>query len=181
MKEFDQYSDDLLEQSKRFLEIAKRYTDQEAINAYLNAALLISISSLEASVNSLIDDFSKSENFSLLEKSFLNEKELDFKNGVFILSNRLKMSRLTERIELLIRKFSTNLKYKQETWWSLLCSGILLRNEIVHPKKDKLLKVEDVERTILSVIQCINFLFQIIYKKKLPSAQMELQSRMNFN
>ena len=96
MKEFDQYSDDLLEQSKRFLEIAKRYTDQEAINAYLNAALLISISSLEASVNSLIDDFSKSENFSLLEKSFLNEKELDFKNGVFILSNRIKMSRLTE-------------------------------------------------------------------------------------
>ncbi|EKD26056.1 MAG: hypothetical protein ACD_79C01388G0002 [uncultured bacterium] len=180
MKEFDQYCDDLLEQSKRFLEIAKNNSDEKAINAYLNAALLISISSLEASVNSLIEDFYKSKNFTVFEIGLLNEKEIVLKNGIFSISNRFKMSRLTDKIELLAQKFSGNSKIKHKNWWSSLCTGILLINEIAHPKKNKILNIEDIERTILSVIQCIDFIFRIVYKKSLPSAQMELQSKMNF-
>ena len=113
MNDFDTFSDNLLEQAKRFLEIAKEKAEEEAIDAYLNAALLLSVSSLEAFVNGISDDFSSSDQFSVIEKSFLLEKEIELKNGVFHLTQRLKMSRLTERIEILSYKFDENSNIKK--------------------------------------------------------------------
>jgi hypothetical protein len=180
MTDFDQFSDDLLEQSKRFLENAKNCSNPEARNAYLNASLLISVSSLEAFINSIVDDFSESEQFTLNEKAFLQEKEIEIKNGEFLLSNRLKMSRLTERIEVLAAKFVRNVKYKKEAWWQLLKEGISIRNDIVHPKKNKSIEVEQVERTLMSIIHCVDFIFKSVYGKGFPSLNMGLQSKYDF-
>lgn len=180
MTDFDDYTNILLEQSKRFLEIAKaKQQDINGLNAYLNASLLLSISSLEAFVNGIANDFSESRQFSIFELAFLIEKEVEFKSGSFKISNRLKMSRLIERIELLFEKFSTKIN-KDESWWSNLIEGIRLRNDIVHPKDSKELKIEEVERTIYSIINCINLLFKAIYKQGLPSLSLGLNSTLDF-
>ena len=105
MNDFDSFSDDLLEQSKHFLELAQVATEGSVTAAYLHASLLLCVSGLEAFVNGISDDFSSSDNFSIIEKAFLLEKEIELKNGIFQITRRLKMTRLTERIELLWKKF----------------------------------------------------------------------------
>jgi HEPN superfamily RiboL-PSP-like protein len=180
MNEFDEYSNSLLEQSKRFLELAKSKKVVVDQNAFLNASLLISISSLEAYINGIVDDFSESPNFTMFEIAFLTEKEIELNNGSFRISKRLKMSRLLDRIEILFQKFTQNKFTKENEWWGSLNEGIKLRNSIVHPKENKTLKIKDVERTLKSVINCLNSLFKEIYGKGLPSIHMELVSKLDF-
>ncbi len=57
MEKFDSFCYSLLDESKRFLEKAKSEKEQININAYLHASLLLSISSLEAFINGIADDF----------------------------------------------------------------------------------------------------------------------------
>jgi len=180
MTELDSFSEELLEQAKRFLEKSKDTKDEKAINAYLNASLLIAVSSLEAFIYGIADDFSSSENFSLLEKALLTEKEIELKNGEFKLTKKLKMSRLTERIELLSIKFNSKNNIKSEKWWDGLLEGIGIRNDIVHPKSDTCIKIEQVERSISSIIECVNYLFLSVYRKGLPIYGLGLQSKYDY-
>jgi len=180
MTTFDEFSSNLLEEAKRFYEIAKETSDVTAKKAYLHASLLISISSLEAFINGISNDFKNASSLSLFENSFLQEKEIEFKNGDFLITNRLKMSRLTERIEFLFRKFNKTRLDKRAKWWQNLKEGISLRNNIVHPKEYHEIQEKHIEATLKAVIECINKLFLAIYKKKLPSINMGLDSKLTF-
>lgn len=180
MDNFDQYSVDLLEEAKRFLELAKKKQGTAGEKAYLHAALLISISSLEAFVNGIADDFKDSNAFNVCEKAFLEERELTLEKGKFKITNRLKMTRLIERIEFLFQKFKPNSLSKDAEWWSKLKDGISLRNAIVHPKEFSDIQYKDVEFTIRAVISCINQLFLTIYKRSFPSISIGLESKLNF-
>ncbi len=180
MSAFDEFSSNLLEEAKRFYEIAKNNPDSITNKAYLHASLLLSISSLEAFVNSIAIEFKNASALSLYEKAFLEEKKIILKKGEFLITDQLKMSRLIERIEFLFTKFNKDLLDKRVQWWQHLKTGISLRNNIVHPKEYHEIKNNQIEATLLAVIECINNLFIAIYKKKLPSFNMGLDSKLNF-
>ncbi len=180
MSTFDEFSINLLEEAKKFFEIAKTSDDLIAQKAYLHASLLLSISCLEAFVNGIALDFKNASALSLHEKAFLQEKEIRIKNGAFSITDQLKMRRLIERIEFLFIKFNKDLLDKRSKWWQNLKIGILLRNNIVHPKESHDIQVKQIEQTLLSVIECINNLFKAIYKKKLPSYNRGLNPKLIF-
>ena len=180
MDNFDKYSVDLLEEAKRFLELAKKQQGTAGEKAYLHAALLVSISSLEAFINGIADDFKDSSAFNLHEKAFLEEREVILEKGKFKITNRLKMTRLLERIEFLFNKFKPNSLSKDADWWSKLKEGILLRKALVHPKEFSDIQYKDVEFTIRAVISCINQLFLTIYKRSFPGFSLGLESKLNF-
>jgi hypothetical protein len=180
MEKFDLFCDALLEESKRFLEKAKEEKEQINISAYLHASLLLSISSLEAFVNGISDDFREASSLTVHEKSFLLEKDISLSNGEFKLDNRLKMSRLMERIEFLFRKFNYSKLDKQLKWWQHFNEGISLRNSLVHPKEYSEIKFVQIESTLKSVIECIDRLFKAVYKKGFPNIKMGLDSKLTF-
>lgn len=180
MEELDKFASRLLEESKRFLEIAKQKTSEEEKEAFLHAALLVSFSSLEAFINGVVDDFKQMEVFDLQTKAFLTEREIRFDKGSFILTNSLKMSRLIEKIETLIVVFNKEEPDKNSQWWTDLQIGINLRNNIVHPKEYIPLKVDDLEKIIYAIITCIDCVFRAVFKKGLPVKNLGLDSKFNF-
>jgi len=180
MESFDEFSNNLLEEAKRFFEKAKSENNSAAINAFLHSSLLLAISSLEAYVNGISDDFKDASSFNLYEKGFLLEREISLKNGEFKLENRLKISRLTERIELLFKKFDYTKLDKYAAWWQKLKEGIALRNSLVHPKEFTEINYKQIESTLKAVIDCVNNLFLAIYKKGLPTTNMGLDSKLSF-
>ena len=120
MNQADLFSRDLIEEAKRFLEKAKKEPDPEGKNAYLHASLFISFAALEAHVNSIADDFIDCKGLTVLERSILSEKNIAFDSGEFKLTNQLKMYRLEERIEFIIRKFSGRPIKNNSDWWDKL-------------------------------------------------------------
>lgn len=180
MESFDEYSNNLLEKAKRFFEKAKEESTSISKDAYLHSSLLLAISSLEAYINGIADDFKEADILSLYEKGFLLERDISLKNGEFVLENRLKMSRLIERIEFLFTKFDSSKLDKSSSWWQNLKKGISLRNSLVHPKEYTKISEFNIEQTLFSVIECINNLFLAIYKRKLPSKNMGLNSKLTF-
>lgn len=178
MSDFGVFCNTLLEESKWLLENSKKVESQKK-NAYQHASLLLSISALEAFINGIADDFAQSSALSLLEKSLLLEKDITFDRGEYELSARLKISRLTDKIEFLYRFFSkTAIDKSSSIWWSNLQTGIDLRNKIVHPKEMAAISLMQLENTILAVINCVDDLFKIIYKRGLPDLNLGLQSKI---
>jgi hypothetical protein len=180
MEKFDEFCNALLEESKRFLEKAKGEKEQVNLNPYLHSSLLLSISSLEAFVNGISNDFEGASSLTVHEKSFLLEKDILFSKGEFKLDDRLKMSRLIERIEFLFKKFDYSKLDKKSRWWQNLKEGISLRNSLVHPKDYSEIKIVQIESTLKSVIECIDRLFKAIYKRGFPYTKMGLDSKLTF-
>lgn len=179
MSDFDDFSTRLLEEAKRFMEKASEATDDDGKQAFLHAALLIGVSSLEACINSIADDLLTREDIPLLERGLLAEKEIKLVSGKFELTSQLKMSRTVDRIEYIYRKF-TNGSINGETWWGDLNQCIHARNDIVHPKKVQLLSINFLSKSLEAIINCINRLYLVIYKKGLPSVGRGLTSKLNF-
>lgn len=180
MLTYDQYTMSLLEQGKRFLEKAKIDTTTEGKAAYLSASLLISVCFLEATINSIAVDFKDRSEFSVHEKALLLEKKVVLDNGIFIQTDKLQMYRLTEKIELLLRKFLYKKDYKKEKWWSELKQGILLRNALTHTKDINELDCKKVKITLESIIVCVDVLFKAVYKKSFPRKKKGLDSQYDF-
>jgi len=180
MKTFDTYSLQLLEFGKRFLEKGRAETSEDARVAYLISSLLISCSSLEAFINGIIEEIKDWDKFSLHERALLLEKSVCFDDGEFIMTNRLQMSRLKDKIELLLRKFKCKSNYRKESWWSLLNNSIDIKNSLSHPKEIRELKYEQVRNAIESIMDAIDFIFKTIYRKHFPSKKKGFNSVYSF-
>ncbi len=181
MAEFDNFSALLLEEAKRFLEKIKESKDEDAKTAYIHSAVLIGVSALEAYINGISQELIRFPNTPINEKSLLGEKEIELKNGEFILSERLKIQRLTDRIQYLYFKYNkTYLNGDSEAWWGPLKQSLKVRNGLVHPKEEITITQEDVTSLIESVINCLLCLSKIIYKKEFPFKNLGLQSKLTF-
>lgn len=181
MAAFDDFSANLLEEAKRFLEKAEEGKTQEEITAFLHSSVLIGVSALEAYINGISNELIKYPSTSIIEKSLLIEKEIELKNGEFILTERLKIRRLTDRIQFLYFKYSKNhLTGDTESWWGPLKRSLKLRNGLVHPKDNISISVEDAKTLIQSVIDCLLRLSRIIYRKEFPFKNLGLQSKLSF-
>ncbi|TAL62221.1 MAG: hypothetical protein EPN85_03230 [Bacteroidetes bacterium] len=180
MNEFDIFCSNLLEESKRFLEKSKNEKNEDGKKAYQHSCLLLSICSLEAYINGISEEMTLANGFPIHFKGILLEKEIRIDKGEFILSDTLKMSRLTERIEILYRRYSRKKISDSNEWWAILKQGIDLRNKITHPKENIELTDILLEKILQSVIECLTAIYRAVYKNNFPKSNLSLTSKLNF-
>ncbi|MDP3371098.1 MAG: hypothetical protein Q8M32_14810 [Brevundimonas sp.] len=174
----DKFSSRLLEESKRFLELAKPAAG-DARGAYLHASLLLAFCALEAHVNAVSADFVGMKGLDIMERAILEEKEVRLKKGKLTLDG-FKMFRLSDRIEFLITRFGGMPVNTADAWWQGIQGAIDTRNKIVHPKSVSEVKFEQVERAVEAVIATIDQIYLAAYKTGFPAAKRGLQSKMTF-
>jgi len=179
MTEFDSFSTQLLEESKALLEKVKS-AEPFTQSAYLHAGLLLTMSALEACVNSMAEELliePYGDSYTVYERALLLEKEVRFERGEYYLSNSLKISRITDRIEFLYYKFTGAKLSGNDPWYMALKQSIDLRNRLVHPKEHVQLTVKQVEAAVSSVVNTINELYLAVYKRGYPAADRGVESK----
>ena len=180
MADIDTFSTQLFEEAKRFLEKAKE-EKEDGKTAYLHAALLIAVSSFEAHINALSDEFLTTYNdLHILEKSVLYEKEVTFDNGSFHLAEKLKMYRSIERFEFIFVRFGRIPLNKSDIWWSQLKNTLRIRNELVHPKVHIELNETIVSQALESILEGLNAVYKSTFKKPYPDYGLKLDSKLTF-
>ena len=179
MADIDEFASSLLEEAKRFLEKANSAVDNASQDAYLHASLLLAFCSLEAHINAISEEFSERPEFSIHEKGLLLEREVRLQDGGFLLMG-LRMSRLEERILFLHRKFSGTALDTTIGWWAQLKEALAIRNRLTHPKGVQPVTAKNVRDALSAIITSIDNLYNVIYKKGLPAANLALHSRLNF-
>src|SRR5208283_4116733 len=112
----DDYAFDLLNKAKRFYEKGKQATDDIAISSFFQASIIFSIMFLETTVFSISEELCMRKDLSLLEKALLLEKTIVFDKGMYSLSDKLKMSKLTDKIEFLLIRFNSKFDKSKLTW-----------------------------------------------------------------
>lgn len=180
MNDIDSLASDLLEQSKRFLEIASEIPGQEGEAPYCIAALLTAFSSLEAHINAVAAELAERPGTGLLEKSTLLEKEFRLRSGKYVLTDTLKMYRLEDRIGFIVSNYSTKEFPPKEGWWSAVMEGTKLRNDLVHPKDKVNFDVATVRRSITAIIELLNYVYLAVYGKGYPSYNRGTDSNLEF-
>ena len=125
-------------------------------------------------MNYLAAHFAESPNFDLLERSILSERDVSLEKGRFTLTEKAKFFRLEERIEFLLSRFSPDLDKTKGSWFSDLKSSIAVRNRLVHPREAHTLELIEVERAILSILDCLQALYKSIFGKDFPLASLGL-------
>lgn len=182
MSEIDTFATELFEEAKRFLEKAKEADNEEGKKAFLHAALLLGMSSLEAHINAISGEMSERHGLNLLDLSVLSEKEFTFDKGEYKLTKKLKIYNLTDRILFISKRFAMSSK-KIDTnadWWSKLHQGIDLRNSLVHPKEKHLITYEQVVSAFEGIIGVLDATYIVLYKQHFPSLGQYLDSKMSF-
>lgn len=178
MSEFEDYSKELLEASKQFLQTANSSdSGSRKFLAYLRGSLFHAFCFLEAQINYICNHFYDSSVFGTLEKSLLLERDVELKNGEWKLSERKKFFGLEQRVEFLISAFSKDRDKSKGSWFSNLKDAIALRNKLVHPRIAHKLKPREVERAITAILDCVQELYLCVFDKPYPLAQLGLVAR----
>lgn len=176
----DDFATLLFEEAKRFLEKYRSHEDDDAIVAYLHAALLLGYCALEAHINNVAADFVDRPEFTTLEQSILQERDVALKTGQFELTSTLKMYRLEDRFEFLYRRFARQPLDKSVSWWGQLKAGLDLRNAITHPHTPRVVTEKEVAASLTAVLDAIDALFQAVYGKSYPGKGRQLDSMLAF-
>jgi hypothetical protein len=181
LPEIDDFASLLLEESKRFLELAKESKDDDIrSNACLHATLVIGFCALEAYINSVAEDLAATVNLSTHEKAILLEKDVGLEGGEFVLKESLKIYRLQDRTLFMHKRFSAKQFDDKAPWIGNLNSAIGLRNSLTHPKAVPRIRIEEVERAVLSIIEALDALFMAVFRKSFPAASRQLHSKLSF-
>ena len=142
----------------------------------------MAISALEACINSISDELLVEPyrgQYTIYEQGLLLEKEIRFDKGEFILSNGLKISRITERMEFLYYKFTGNKLDGTIQWYANLKQSIDIRNKLVHPKENLQINIKQVEMGVGAVVEAINELYKAVYQRKFPAYDRGVSPRLD--
>lgn len=180
MDSIDTFASLLLEEAKRFLELANVASDDEGERANLHASMVLAFCALEAHINAVSDEMALQKGLTAHEKSILLEREVSLENGQYKLTTALKMHRLEDRILFLFARFTKSTFDKNTPWWAKLKVSLKLRNQISHPKDVTEMAKQDVATSIQAIVDCLDALYQAVYGRKLPAAARGLQSKMTF-
>lgn len=183
MNEIDKLSTQLLEEAKRFLEIAAaKNGDIAAQDAYLHAALLLGFSSLEAHVNAIAEELVMRTGLGVLDKSILVERDFKLKNGQFQLNEQLKIYRLEDRLLFIFANFPPAgcQQPTNDPWWSKLKDGMTLRNQLVHPKASVKVDLTAVSASLTAIIECLDALYGVVFSRPFPPRNRGLDSTLTF-
>ena len=176
----DAFASQLLEESKRFLEKADARMADIGRNASLHAALLLAFASLEAHLNSMSEDFLVREDLSVLDRSTLAERDFVLEEGRWVLTERLRVYRIEDRVEYLHNTFSNATLDKSAPYWPQLKDGLRLRNRLTHPRQMEIITGDQVRRAILAVIDTLDALYLAVYKRPFPAKQRGANSTLDF-
>ena len=176
----DDFALQLLEEAKYFLEQANSCPRREGIRAYLHASVNLGVCAWEAHVNAVAEEFLTRPNLDLLDRSVLEERDIELSDGRFSLVDRLTRYRSIERFEFLWKSFSRKPLDKTSQWWSDLHAMIYLRNQLTHPKRPREFNAKSVGRGIHAVVCSLNALYKAIYKRAHPLASLQLESTLDF-
>lgn len=179
MDEIDVFASSLLEESKRFLELAKEFDGDDGQTAFLHAALMIGFCAFEAHINAIGDEMALGPNLSAHDIGILKELDVQLKNGRFEVVEKLKMYRLEDRVAFLFARFSEPAN-RLEPWWSRFRAANTLRNELTHPKEVPSINVSRVQDAIEALIETTDRIYKAVYKKRLPAAVRGLHSSLDF-
>jgi hypothetical protein len=180
MDSIDTFASLLLEEAKRFLELAGEASGDEGVNANLHASMVLAFCALEAHINAVSDEMALQKGLTAHEKSILLEREVRLENGQYKLKNALKMYRLEDRILFLFARFTKSTLDRDALWWARLKESLNIRNKISHPKDVSVLTKQDVEKSIQAIVDCLDALYQALYHRRLPAASRGLQSKLTF-
>jgi hypothetical protein len=181
MNEADEFASNLLEESKRFLEIAESAEGAEAISANLHAALNLGFCSLEAHVNSIAADFIHRTDLTPHEMGLLKEQKVDLKDGEYMLMANFQMFRLEDRLQFLWNRFSSDAAFdKTGEAWVKLKEGLKLRNGLTHPKEKVTLGITQVQAAVLAIIEILDIAYRRIYGQGFPAHSSGLNSNLTF-
>lgn len=181
MSDFVEYSRSLMDAAKGFRTHALGLVEGEVKQAFLRAALLHACSFLEAHLNYMAEHFTDNTMFSLHEKGVLLEREVRFDHGAFHLSNTLKISRITDRIDLLLSKCSTNPSAEKAGWYNDLGLTLKIRNSLVHPKDVHTLGDSDVQLALVCMLKAADTLYNVVFKKGLPYAKKGIEGGLELS
>jgi hypothetical protein len=181
MSDFVEYSRGLMDAAKGFRTHALGLEEGEVKQAFLRAALLHACSFLEAHLNYMAVHFTDNTMFSLHEKGVLLEKEVRFDQGAFRLSNTLKISRITDRIDLLLSKCSTNPAADKAGWYPDVACTLKTRNSLVHPKDAHTLSESDVQSALVCVLKAADKLYNVVFGKGLPYAKKGIEGGLDLS
>lgn len=181
MAELASFASALLEEAKRFLDKAAEVKTGDGKRAYLHAALMLGFAGFEAHVNAIADDFLSREDLNAHERGLLAEHIVDLVNGEFKEKQSLKVQRLEDRILFLCRRFSKTPIDRSASYWSEFVAASKLRNNLTHPKAElPSIGESAVRQALKAIIELLNFIYQSVYKKKLPAYNRGLSSKLTF-
>lgn len=178
----DEFAADLLEESKRFLELAKiseSNGDHAGRQAYLHATIMLAFCGLEAHINAVADEMLLTKGLSVHDRAVLQERDVRLEDGKFRLRKELKIYRLEDRILFLHSRFSAQ-PLDKSTWLSALKTATGFRNQLTHPKGVATPTISNAESAILAIIAVIDALYMAIYKKSFPAKARGIQSKLTF-
>jgi hypothetical protein len=180
MDSIDTFASLLLEEAKRFLELAGEALEDDGVTANLHAGMVLAFCALEAHVNAVSDEMALQKGLTAHEKSILLEREVNLESGHYKLKSTLKMYRLEDRILFLFARFAKSTLDKNSPWWAKLKASLKIRNELSHPKEVTTLAKQDVADCIQAIVDCLDALYRAIYGKGLPAATRGIQSKLTF-
>src|SRR5690606_9722779 len=96
MSDNDVFARQLLEESKYALELAVTAVDEAKSASHVHSSLLLGFAALEAHINCIVDDFADRGELTVFDRSVLLERDIELKNGDFVLKDTLKIYRLED-------------------------------------------------------------------------------------
>ena len=179
MTELSGFSRSLLETAKFFLLTAEKEDTKVKEQAYLRAALYHSLAYVEGQVNDVAEHFEGSGHFSVHQRALISEKDVQLVSGEYVIKDRLKIHRLTDRIDVIVRSFGKSpqglLGYAE------LKEGMRLRNLLAHPKNEKELSYLEVSKVIEASVSVCDSIAKAVFKKGLPYADRGLEPVSDFH
>jgi hypothetical protein len=174
--ESDEFSIQLLDEAKAFLEKAIELDHDGDIvrrSAFLHACLVMAFSALESHLNGVASELADRDGWELPDKSLLLEKSIKLDKGVWVLGDS-QYFRLEDRLEFLFVSHGSD-DFRETAWWSTLHTGIKLRNDLVHPRDSVDFSVTEMSRYLSAIIEGLNSLYSVVFKKGHPSYGRALQ------
>jgi hypothetical protein len=173
----DEFATQIFEEAKRFLE---KFDEEPEVGAYLHASISLGFISFEAHINAIAEEFLIRPELTALERSILAERDIEFSDGEFGLSKRLKMHRLDDRLLFLCKRFSKKPIDRTSALWANLKNAIKLRNELTHPKGPIHIQRNDVAGALQALLDMLDYTYRALYKQTYPGKFLGLQSKLEF-
>lgn len=178
MTELPNFSRQLLESAKFFLQLATEESGRERRQAYLRATLYHALAYVEAQVNDIAEHFGEDGPFALHELAVLLERGVFLEHGQFVMNQSLRMTSLTDRIDVLAANFGEGPTAVPS--YASFKSSIRRRNTLSHPKIDVQLSEAEVREAIESSVSVCNWLAKAIFSKPLPYADRGLRPTADY-
>ncbi|WP_283176139.1 hypothetical protein [Gemmobacter sp. 24YEA27] len=155
--------------SKALLDRAKKASDPETEKSFSEMAIAAAFSCLEGMLTHIFEHFIESKGFDVFEQSIMQEKAVKLVRGRPCLSEQ-RFQSIDDRLQYLFWRFSGEDFDRGKAWWPNFANAVNIRNGIMHPKKEGMVKSRDAEQAVLAIIDALDDLMLTVFGTKWPKA-----------